>query len=112
MKIFISWSGELSHKIATILKEWLQDVIQSVDAYVSSKDIDKGSRWVTNIAGELENTDFGIVCLTSDNLEAPWILFESGALSKSIERSAISAAKRLNILKSLQITKKSLRRKL
>ena len=89
MKIFISWSGELSHKIATILKEWLQDVIQSVDAYVSSEDIDKGSRWFTDIAGELENTDFGIVCLTSDNLEAPWILFESGALSKSIERSKV-----------------------
>lgn len=89
MKIFISWSGELSHKIALILKEWLQDVIQSVYPYVSSEDIDKGARWFTDIAGQLENTDFGIVCLTSENITAPWILFESGALSKSIERSRV-----------------------
>ena len=89
MKIFISWSGDLSHKVAIILKDWLQDVIQSVDPYVSSEDIYKGSRWFTDIAGQLEDTDFGIVCLTSDNLAAPWILFESGALSKSIKKSRV-----------------------
>src|SRR5262249_31597399 len=27
----------------------------------------------------------GIVCLTPENLEAPWILYESGALSKTVD---------------------------
>jgi len=89
MKVFISWSGELSHKIALLLKEWLQDVIQSIEPYVSYEDIDKGARWFTDISINLEDSDFGIICLTPENLNAPWILFEAGALSKSIDRSSV-----------------------
>jgi hypothetical protein len=37
----------------------------------------------------LEKADIGIICLTSENLGAPWILFESGALSKSIDRARV-----------------------
>jgi hypothetical protein len=90
MKIFISWSGELSHRVALILRDWLPSVIQAIEPYVSSEDIDKGARWFTDIAGELENSSFGIVCLTRENLKAPWILFESGAISKSLDRSRVS----------------------
>ena len=32
---------------------------------------------------------FGLSCLTQENLEAPWLLFEAGALSKSIENSRV-----------------------
>lgn len=90
MKVFISWSGELSHRVALLLRDWLPDVIHLVEPYVSSEDIDKGSRWFTSIASELEDSKFGIVCLTRDNLTAPWILFESGAISKSIAQSRIT----------------------
>jgi len=89
MKIFISWSGDLSHKIALLLKDWTQDVIQTIEPYVSTEDIDKGARWFTDISVQLEDTDFGIICLTPENLNAPWILFEAGALSKSIDRSKV-----------------------
>lgn len=89
MKVFISWSGELSHKIALLLKEWLQDVIQSIEPYVSSEDVEKGTRWFSDISVNLEDTDFGIICLTPENLNAPWILFEAGALSKSIDKSRV-----------------------
>lgn len=90
MKIFVSWSGELSHKVALILKEWFPNVIQAVEIYVSSEDLDKGTRWFTDIATELEGASFGIVCLTRENIFAPWILFESGAISKSIHKSNVS----------------------
>jgi hypothetical protein len=43
----------------------------------------KGARWNQEISQELESTRVGIICLTADNLKAPWILFESGALSKT-----------------------------
>jgi len=89
MKIFISWSGELSHRMALLLKDWLEDVIQSIDAYVSSEAIDKGARWLSDISVELEDTDFGIICLTPENIAAPWILFEAGALSKCIDKSRV-----------------------
>lgn len=90
MKIFVSWSGPLSHRVATILRIWLPNVIQSVDAYVSSEDIDKGARWSPEIARELEASDFGIICVSKENLNAPWLLFEAGALSKKFERGRVS----------------------
>ncbi len=33
-------------------------------------------------------TDFGILCLTRENLEQPWILFEAGALAKRVQDNA------------------------
>lgn len=90
MKVFLSWSGQKSHKVATALRDWLPSVIQSVKPYVSSEDIDKGARWSTDIAKELEDSAFGILCVTKDNLTAPWLTFEAGALSKKLEKSYVS----------------------
>lgn len=85
MKIFLSWSGQKSHQVALAFKDWLPLVIQCIDPYVSS-DIDKGIRWSTDIAKELENSSFGILCVTKDNIEAPWLLFEAGALSRMMDK--------------------------
>lgn len=89
MKVFISWSGELSHKVATVFRDWLPSVIQTIEPYVSSEDIDKGARWSTDIAKELEDSSFGILCITKKNVNAPWLNFEAGALSKSIDKSKV-----------------------
>jgi hypothetical protein len=90
MKVFISWSGDQSHQVAIILKKWLQSVIQRVDVYVSSEDIEKGTRWFGDVSRELEQTNFGIVCITRENKENPWLLFEAGALSKQLDQSRVS----------------------
>lgn len=90
MKVFISWSGTTSHRVAVVLREWLPSVIQSVEPYVSSEDIDKGARWSTDIAGELHASAYGVICLTSANVAAPWINFEAGALGKSIDKGRVS----------------------
>lgn len=90
MKVFISWSGPTSLKVAQIFREWLPSVIQSIEPYVSSEDIDKGARWSTDIAKELADSTFGILCVTKDNLEAPWLSFEAGALSKTMEKSFVT----------------------
>ncbi len=58
MKVFLSWSGPLSFKIATELRDWLPLVIQTLAPYVSSEDIDKGARWGIDIAKELEASTF------------------------------------------------------
>lgn len=90
MKIFLSWSGNISHEVAIVLREWLPLVLQSIEPYVSSEDLDKGTRWSTDIAQELEKSSYGILCVTKDNLDAPWLNFEAGALSKSFEKSKVS----------------------
>lgn len=89
MKVFISWSGEISHQVALVLREWLPSVIQAVEPYVSSEDIDKGARWTTDISKELEASQYGILCVTPQNIEAPWLNFEAGALSKTIDKSRV-----------------------
>lgn len=89
MKIFISWSGATSKNLAEILRQWLPAVIQAVKPYYSPDDITKGARWNTEISKELEESSIGIICLTSDNLEAPWIMFEAGALSKKMDKSKV-----------------------
>lgn len=90
MKVFLSWSGSKSHRVALTLRDWLPSVIQSIVPYVSSEDIDKGARWSTDIAKELEDSGFGILCVTKENLHAPWLTFEAGALSKKLEKSYVS----------------------
>lgn len=90
MKVFLSWSGALSHRVALVLRDWLPSVIQSVVPYVSSEDIDKGARWSTDIAKELEDSAFGILCVTKENIRAPWLTFEAGALSKKLDKAYVS----------------------
>jgi len=84
LKVFISWSGAVSQQVAEALDEWLPNVIQAVEPWVSTNDIQAGTRWGADIARQLEESRFGIICLTPDNLAAPWILFEAGALSKAV----------------------------
>lgn len=87
MKVFISWSGELSKNIAEIFRQWIPGVIQAVKPYYSPDDITKGTRWNSEIAKELDASKIGIICLTPNNLESPWIMFEAGTLAKNIDKS-------------------------
>lgn len=90
MKVFISWSGKKSHKVALVFHEWLPLIIESIVPYVSSEDINKGARWSTGIATELEESNYGILCVTKESIDAPWLSFEAGALSKTIDKSHVS----------------------
>lgn len=89
MKIFISWSGKRSLGVATALREWLPLLFQGIELFVSSEDIRKGKRWPAEVSKELDSSNFGIVCLTHDNLQAPWLVFEAGALSKSVKEASV-----------------------
>lgn len=82
MKLFLSWSGNKSKNIAETLRDWLEQVIQSTEPWISTS-IDKGRKWSKDISDRLEDSKIGIICLTRDNLNAPWILFEAGAISKT-----------------------------
>jgi TIR domain len=87
---FVSWSGEASHDVAKALKAWLPNVIQAVDVFLSSEDIAKGSQWFHELGSVLDESDFGILCLTRDNLAAPWILYEAGAIGKRLGQANVA----------------------
>lgn len=75
--------------MAELLDEWIQCVLQAIRPWMSSKDIDRGSLWFSEITDQLKDTKIGIVCLTKDNLHKPWILFESGALAKGLSSARV-----------------------
>ncbi len=89
MKVFISWSGDTSHKIARILRDWLPTVIHYVEPWVSSEDIKKGERWSLELSKQLDETSIGIICIDNSNINSPWLNFEAGALSKSLDNSKV-----------------------
>lgn len=89
MEIFISWSGERGKEIANELRDWLPKAIQATRPWVSDSDIRSGGRWLNDISKKLEAINFGIICLTPESIDSSWILFEAGALSKSVENSYV-----------------------
>jgi hypothetical protein len=82
MLVFISWSGNRSKRVAEALERWLSHVIQAVDPWLSL-DIEKGARWSATISERLEQSKVGIICVSRDNVDSHWLLFEAGALSKA-----------------------------
>lgn len=91
MEVFISWSGEESHRIALVLKDWLPSVVQSVSPFVSSEDISKGKLWSQEMIRRLVTADAGILCVTPSNVGAPWLNFEAGALYRADKASSAMA---------------------
>jgi hypothetical protein len=89
MKVFISWSKSLSQECAEILRNWIKCTLQASKPWMSSEDLDKGTVWFNQISSELSDTSIGIICLTKENKNNPWILFESGALAKGLEEQRV-----------------------
>lgn len=89
MKVFISWSGERSQALAVALRDWLPLVLHFVEPWVSQSDIEAGERWALEVAKELEASNFGIICITKDNIASEWLLFEAGALSRSMQEGRV-----------------------
>jgi len=89
VKVFISWSGGRSKGIASALHSWLPQVIQSVEPFMSAT-MDAGVKWNEVVNQNLDENDIGILCVTPENVERPWLNYEAGALSRSLnDRSRV-----------------------
>ncbi|MCB4787066.1 toll/interleukin-1 receptor domain-containing protein [Delftia sp. Lp-1] len=89
MNVFLSWSGTRSCLVAEALKPWLKCVLQTTTPWISTTDIERGSLWQKDIGKQLQDSTVGIICLTRENLNSAWILFEAGALAKGLETSRV-----------------------
>jgi hypothetical protein len=83
--VFLSWSGERSRLVAEFLRDWLSQVIQAAKPWMSDSEVQKGSRSLEEIGRALADIKVGILCLTPENQDRPWLLYEAGCLSKSID---------------------------
>ncbi|MEB2621450.1 hypothetical protein [Pseudomonas sp. YuFO8] len=89
MKVFVSWSGQRSKAVAELISDWIKCVLQASQPWISTRDIDKGAIWFSEISDQLKDTAAGIVCLTQENQNKPWILFETGALAKGLSTNRV-----------------------
>lgn len=89
MRVFISWSGDRSKMVAESMRRWIGLVLQQAEPWMSGSDIVAGVRWSVDIAKELEESAVAVICLTSDNTSAPWVLYEVGALSHRLGNSLV-----------------------
>ena len=89
-QVFISWSGKRSLAVAESLCEFIPRIIPELeDRLFVSTGIEKGARWSDEIARHLEEADAGILCLTAEGLNSPWLHFEAGALTKGLDSTRV-----------------------
>ena len=69
MRVFISWSGEVSKQLGEARHLLVPSTLQFVKPYLLT-DIEKGAKWDNEISNELEGSDFCIVALTRESLES------------------------------------------
>lgn len=82
MKVFLSWSGERSRILASHLRDWMPNVIQALEPWMSAEDISKGAPWLQQIRESLTQAKgIGVFCVTPENIDSPWLNFEAGFLA-------------------------------
>lgn len=84
--IFISWSGSNTKQFAIVFKSILETIIfpkneTGLECFVSDEDIAAGTDWWVKIKNELKSCSLGILCVTNENVKAPWIFYEAGAMA-------------------------------
>ncbi len=87
--IFLAWSGERSRQVALALRESLRIICNAFDPWMSEVDIATGGQWEEEIATCLDEAQAAILCLTPENQNERWVLFEAGAVAKSRTRSLV-----------------------
>jgi TIR domain len=85
MKVFISWSKDESEVVGQAFASWLPTVIQECRDPFISTETTKGNEWFSTIIGALDTARVGIVFITPQNKDQPWLNFEAGALITKLE---------------------------
>jgi hypothetical protein len=71
-------------------RRWLPNVHQQIELFFSPSDIEKGTKWATEVDAQLRDTRFCLVCLTPEALTSTWLNFEAGAISKGIGQNKVA----------------------
>lgn len=88
MLVFLSWSKTRSKKMAEALDNGLRFVLQNVEPWFSAVDIESGDRWNSTLTDKLAEAKCGVLCVTQENVAEPWLLFEAGAIAKTVHDKA------------------------
>lgn len=84
MKAFVSWSGTRGRDSAVALREFLPLLLQRLNIFSTTDDIEKGSRWLTEVSSSIKSADLALVCVTPESVNSPWLVYEVGALAATL----------------------------
>ena len=88
--IFISFSKRVTQDAAQVIVEIIQSIYpkssSNVAVFLSSQEIKAGA-FKGQILEAMKNAKFAISILTPENFNAPWLMYEAGALSLAVERN-------------------------
>lgn len=85
MNVFISWSKDYSKAVASVFRKWIKQVLQQTNPFMSESDIDLGTVPLSEIDINLQKANVGIVIVTKENKNSPWINYESGAIATALD---------------------------
>jgi len=88
MNVLISWSGARSRSIAALLRQGME-ACPGVRGWMSEIDIPTGSHWSQTLSKELDDAQFGIVCVTPENVNSAWLLYEAGVMSRHVRDARV-----------------------
>lgn len=88
-EVFISWSGEKANKYAEFLKKLFEKVFGKSANIFYSGNIESGSVWLEKINYALLKSKVGIIVLTRESVERPWVNFEAGAIFKANSKASV-----------------------
>ena len=83
-KVFLCWSGARSRNLAQAVQKWLPGILGDRLMLSISTQIEKGADWLEELRRALNNSDCGILCLTPEAIESPWIHFEAGLIVRAL----------------------------
>ncbi len=96
MNVFISWSGDKSFTLANALRRWLKLIVQSIEPWVSSKDIVAGQRWGYVLGKQLADARVVplLLGLTAESLSGPLAQFQSLPVDRDGIRTLVESLHR------------------
>ena len=86
MQVYISWSGQMSYKLGLLVRDLIRKVTPDLEVWISAEDIQAGARWSTDLIQIIDEISFCIVCVDPSSCHSPWLSFELGAISKTIDK--------------------------
>ena len=88
MTVFIGWAGETSKEIASILKNWLNEMFDGfIDVFTPvSPPIDIIPR--SDALDNAISAECALLCVTADNVNSQWLYYEAGVLSRNVKLMA------------------------
>ena len=79
MDVFLSWSGSRSKRIAATLMDFLPAVHPDLQPWMSEATM-AAHDWRNTIGANLNRASVGVICITPENAEASWLMYEAGVL--------------------------------